>query len=90
MTCRCVRDCTLVVVVVVDNGAVPGRTLLAELVGFPFNVDGGDGLVTDGFTREGATRDITPVIGAEACNNTQTYTQMCLGKNHKFVRKKWY
>jgi hypothetical protein len=53
-TGRCERDCTLIVVVVVvfvaDNGAVLGRTLLVELVGFPFNVDGDDGLVTDGFT----------------------------------------
>ena len=94
-TGRCERDCTLIAVVVVvfvaDNGAVLGRTLLVELVGFPFNVDGDDGFVTDGFTREGITRDITPLIGVEACNNTQTYTQMCLGKkNHKFLRKKSY
>jgi hypothetical protein len=72
----------LAVVFVADNGAVPGRTLMFELIGFPFDDDDGFGM--DGFTREGTTRDITPVTGAEACNNTQTYTQMYLGKNQKF------
>ncbi len=56
---------------VVVLGAVAGRTLVK--VDFPFD----DGFATDGFTREGAIRDVTPVIGVEACNNTQTYAQMC-------------
>lgn len=73
-TGRCVRDWIFVVVFVGTNGAVTGRTLV-ELV-FPFD-DDNDVFVTDCFTREEATWDITPITGVVACNNTQTYTQMC-------------
>jgi len=73
-TGRCVRGWILIVVFVDNNGAVTGRTL--DELDFPFDNDDDDVFVTDCFTREEATRDITPVIGAEACNNTQTYTQM--------------
>ena len=39
--------------------------------------DDDDVFVADCFTREEATWDITPITGVVACNNTQTYTQMC-------------
>ena len=70
-----------------NNGAVLGRAPTVELV-FPF--DGAGGLMRDCFTREGATRDIAPIIGAEAYNNTQTYTRMCLVKNRKWKKGNLY
>lgn len=70
----------MVVVFVGNNGAVPGRSLVMEFV-FPFD---GDGLTRVCFTREEATRDVTPTTGTEACNNTQTYTRMCFVENHKW------
>jgi len=57
------------------TGAVPGRGCGVESLSFPFDIDG---CVRDCFKREGATRDIAPITGVEACNNnTQTYTLMC-------------
>jgi len=61
-------------VVVVSNGAVTGRNF--DGPSRPFDDNNEDVLVTDCLPREELARDATPVIGAEACNNTQTYTQM--------------
>lgn len=69
-TDRCRRGWAIVLLFVDDNGAVSGLERC-----FPFD---NDGLVRDCFTREGGTRVITPTVGVEACNSTQTYTQMCL------------
>jgi hypothetical protein len=76
---RCACDWTLVVVVVVvffdDRVAVIGRAF--GKVDLPFEIDDDNVLVTDCSTREEAVRATTPVFSAEACKNTQTYTQMC-------------
>lgn len=66
-----------------DDGAVSGRSLLIEVL-LPFD---NDGLVRDCFTREGGTRVITPTVGVEACNSTQTYTQMCLAKKSQMEER---
>ena len=88
-TDRCRRGWIVVLVFVDDDDdddAVSGRSLLIEVL-FPFD---NDGLVRDCFTREGGTRVITPTVGVEACNSTQTYTQMCLAKEITNGREKSY